>query len=109
MKYIFALAIAAIVLSLGCTYGTKQSVLQKEDSSSIRFLGDATGIQVQIDNDAKRTTDKSGGNELNAWNPRTLYRITPGKHQLRIYRSDSLIVNNVFFIGSNEIKEISLP
>jgi hypothetical protein len=109
MKYFLALVLAVLAFSVGCSYGTKQTILQKEDSSSIRFVGEVKGTQVQIDSSDKITMTDNDGDTFNSWNPRRLYRITPGKHRVRVYRSDALIVDAIFFIGSNEIKEVSIP
>ena len=109
-KLIALFSVIAFSLMLGsCSYGTKESVIQKEDSSSIRLVGKAKGTHLQIDENPKVFINDTDSDDFNSWNPRHLYRIPSGKHRIRVFRGDSLLIDKEVYLGSNEIKEITIP
>jgi hypothetical protein len=111
MRHAFYLFVVPFVLLVaGCfSYGTKESVVQKEDSSSIHLSGEAKGTYFKIDENESIYIKNSDKNKPNLRHPRHLYRVTPGKHRIRIFKSNSLILDKEVFFGTNEIKEISIP
>ena len=38
-----------------------------------------------------------------------LYQISPGKHNVKVYRDGQLIVNRILILDNNVIKEVQIP
>lgn len=106
--------VCAIVLSLaifhaGCTYGTREGTVQKDDASSIRFTGNPIGVEIQVDDGRRILIAEEDSDEFDAFKPRQLYRVTPGKHTVKVYRNSEKVVDKTIYVGTGEIKEIAIP
>lgn len=110
MKYISVLiSISLLITIFGCTYGKREGTIQKDSSSNIRFIGNVIDAQIQVDNGEKITLSEKGSDRMNAFNPRKLYQVSPGKHNVKVYRSGEIVVDKLIYVGIGEIKEVNIP
>lgn len=108
-----SLLIAAAIPWLIASCGFKTGVEQSAERSYLKFTGSISGAFVSIDEgepfDLAKATHYTGqqGEDVKA---RTmLFEIKPGKHTVVVSRDGQVIVNRVFLIGNNQIKEIAVP
>ena len=86
------------LLFVGCAYNT--GTVQRAEKSYLQFLGNTEGISVVIDeNDAFSLTIAKD----------TLYQLNHGKHTLKIYRNNNLIVDRIIFLEDRGTMEIIIP
>ena len=88
-----------IICSLtGCAYNAGE--IQKAERSYLQFSGNPDGVNIIIDNNESFKLST---------NMETLYQVKKGKHHLKIYRNEKLIVDRVIFISDQGTMEIILP
>jgi len=105
MKIIYsALLIICIVCS--CTVGIREEVIQKEDKSFLHFTGKTLGATVIIDDKDKILLEESKDGK--DFSKKTLYQVCPGKHKLKIFKDNELIIERIIYIGNSETKEIEI-
>jgi hypothetical protein len=98
MKTILSIAsLFLLLMTSGCGY--KEGVKTEAPKSYLYFNGDVSDIRVSID-DAVEFNVLAGEKHQ--------YAITPGKHIIKIYRGDSLIVTRDLFISDGVAKEIEV-
>ena len=86
------------LLFVGCAYNT--GTVQRAEKSYLQFLGNTEGISVVIDeNDAFSLTIAKD----------TLYQLNHGKHTLKIYRNNNLIIDRIIFLEDHGTMEIIIP
>ena len=86
------------LLFVGCAYNT--GTIQRAEKSYLQFLGNTEGISVVIDeNDAFGLTIAKD----------TLYQLNHGKHTLKIYRNNNLIIDRIIFLEDHGTMEIIIP
>ena len=86
------------LLFVGCAYNT--GTVQRAEKSYLQFLGNTEGISVVIDeNDAFGLTIAKD----------TLYQLNHGKHTLKIYRNNNLIIDRIIFLEDHGTMEIIIP
>jgi len=93
-------AIISIIflLFVGCAYNT--GTIQRAEKSYLQFLGNTEGVSVIIDeNDAFGLTTAKD----------TLYQLNHGKHTLKIYRNNNLIIDRNIFLEDHGTMEIIIP
>jgi len=84
-------------LLFGCAYHS--STILKADASYLQFAGNVGGVTVVIDDTSfELSTEK---------NP--LYQIENGKHYVKIYRNNEIIIDRVIFLADKETMEILIP
>jgi len=94
-KLIFSLI---FVFCIGCAYNT--GAIQRAERSFIQFTGNTEGVVVIIDD----------GNPVQlTYNKNTLYQASKGKHTLKVYRNDELVVNRVLFLDDHGTMEVIIP
>ena len=88
----------ALLLFMGCAYNT--GIVQRAEKSYLQFIGNSEGVSVIIDenNAFGLSTTKD-----------TLYQLNHGKHTLKIYRNNNLIVARIIFLEDQETMEIIIP
>jgi len=97
-KYIISLI---LILTTGCSTAINTGVVQRAEMSYLKFLGNTNGVFVEIDN--------SNSISLSNFEKNALLRIDNGKHFLKVYRNDKLIINRVIFIEDHATMEILIP
>jgi hypothetical protein len=105
--FIFLIAFASLLFA--CSYGLREGTVQKDSPSSIRFTGNVVGTQIQIDSSATIDIVNKDTDEMNAFNPRQLFQVPPGKHIVKVFRAGTSVLEQAIYIGKGEIKEVSVP
>jgi len=86
------------LLFVGCAYNT--GAVQRAEKSYLQFIGDTEGVSVIIDeNEAFGLTTAKA----------TLYQLNHGKHTLKIYRNNKLIIDRIIFLEDHGTMEIIIP
>ena len=90
----------AFFLFMGCAFTSNTGSIQRAEKSYLKFLGNHHSVSVTIDNNnsfnLSTTEDK-------------LYQLSPGKHTLKIYRNNNLIVTRIIFLEDHGTMEIIIP
>lgn len=112
-KVFTLLLIAAAIPWLIASCGLKKGVEQSAEKSYLKFTGNVSGAFVSIDEGEPFDLAKAthyGDQQGEDFKARTmLFEIKPGKHTVVVNRDGQVIVNRVFLIGNNQIKEIAVP
>ena len=88
----------AFSLFMGCAHNT--GVVQRAERSYLQFVGNSEGVTIII--------DKNNSFELSTAKD-TLYQLDHGKHKLKIYRNNNLIVDRIIFLEDHGTMEIKIP
>ena len=121
----FTILIITLFFTSCSTPGYYTGVVQKEEKSFLRFIGNTKDVTVYIDDYKPFTLRQEKGlksydnyglkkvpSVTSGWadgSEYNIYQVDNGKHRLKIYRSNNLIVNRVIFVESNATMEISIP
>jgi len=105
MKKILVFLILGL-LFVSCTYGTKEGVIQKSDKSFLHFIGNAKNVTVIIDDTEPIILEEESS--VQRYAPHLLYQVKPGKHTIKVYRDEQLIVDRIIFIATGETKEVEI-
>jgi hypothetical protein len=104
---VLCLIFASFVI-VACGY--KEGVVQQSEAGYIEFTGNWKGAMVVIDDLEPFTLsyiyDRETGSTSSA--PR-IYKLSPGKHRVRVYRGDRLMVDRVVFLSSQSRLEVDIP
>lgn len=95
---IFMILFFSITIFTSCG-GYKTGVLEKESSGFLKFIGNTTNVSVEVGESIKFTLK-----------PETeLYKLTPGKHTVKVYRNNNLVVERVIIIQAGNTIELEVP
>ncbi len=97
MKALTALLMAAALFMTGCGY--KSGVATGERASYLYFTGDVEGAAVSVD-DGQPFAVEAGRDHQ--------YRIAPGKHSVKVYKGDTIVVEREIYVGDGIAKEIGV-
>ena len=122
MTFIF---LTIILFFTSCTPSYYTGTVQREEKSFLRFIGNTKDVTVFIDDykpfklhqeKGLKSYDNYGLRKIpsvtSGWadgSEYNIYQVDNGKHRLKIYRGDNLIVNRVIFIEDHATMEISVP
>jgi hypothetical protein len=88
----------SIIILTSCG-GYKTGVLEKESSGFIKFIGNITDVTVEVGESIQFTI-----------NPQTeLYKLTPGKHTVKVYRNNNLVIERIVIIQTGNTIELEIP
>ena len=93
------LCVFLVVFLFGC--GLTEGVIQKDQKSYLLFTGNISNSIVYI--------DELSPVEISEDNGKTLYEISPGKHNIIVRKSGEVVVNRDILLGNGITKEISIP
>ena len=98
MKYslVFATFIAMIGIT-GCGY--KEGVVTPEQKSYLYFTGNVTDVKVSVDNGEGFLVEEGRNHQ---------YQLNAGKHTVKIYRGNEMIINRDVFVSDGVSKEIEV-
>jgi hypothetical protein len=98
MKKLFCLVFLIAGL-IACGYQT--GVIQKAEIGYFQFSGNLDGALVKIDNREPFALSTADGN--------TLFEIKPGKHMLKVFRGNALLIERIVFLESQATFEVKIP
>ena len=98
MKLIIAVVIISLTF-ISCGGGYTTGTIQKAEKGSLKFTGNTQGISISIDNATQI-----------AYDPKIeLYELKPGKHAVKIFRNNQIIVDRVVIVDNHTTFEIDVP
>jgi len=87
-----------LLLLLSACGGYQATTVQKDEVSYVKFVGDWKGVEVHIDNlEPIQLADQNK------------YGLAPGKHSIKVFRGERLLLNRVLFISDQEVREVRIP
>lgn len=95
MRY-FLLVLSFIAIS-GCGY--KEGVTTAAQKSYLYFTGNTENVKVSVDGGKQFSVESGRDNQ---------YKIEPGKHVVKVYRDNEVVVEKLIFVGESVAKEIEL-
>lgn len=110
MKKSFILFLS-LFLFFACGY--KEGVVQKAEKSYFKFVGNWHDARVEIDDlkpfylDSKFQNTENGPENKPAESK--LYQIAPGKHSIKIYKNNNLVVDRILLLDNQTILEVLIP
>ena len=97
MKLFVAAFFLSIILSACGGYNT--GILQKSEKGFIKFSGNTVGMTISLDEGERFTKDEKID----------LIEIKPGKHSVKVFRNESLMVNRIIIVENQNTVEIEVP
>lgn len=97
-KYLIAILSVSTLLITGCGY--KEGAVSGSQKSYIFFTGEMKKVEVSIDG-AEAFEAEVGETQL--------YKVEPGKHNVKVMSGDNTVVERVIYVGSGTSKEIEVP
>lgn len=91
-KIIFLVSILGLV---AC--GINEGIIQKSERGYIEFSGNLQGVVAQIDD----------GEPFNV--ALNVYQLSNGKHRVKVFRDNRLIVDRMLFIDDQTRLEVQIP
>src|ERR1035437_4491164 len=93
--------VVVIFLSLLASYcgGYKSEVNQNSEKGFLKFKSSVPAFSFVIDERVQMNNDPKIDQ----------YEIKPGKHNVKVYRDDKLIVNRIIFVDNQTTFEIEVP
>ena len=86
------------LLFVGCAYNTGR--VQRAEKSYLQFIGNSEGVRILIDEN--NTFELAETKDM-------LYQLSHGKHTLKIYRNNNLIIDRIIFLEDHGTMEIIIP
>jgi hypothetical protein len=97
MRYsLFILLVSSLFVSCG---GYNEGIVQKEGKGFLKFVGNINAITVSIDEGKEFLLDPAI----------EVYQVKPGKHAVRMYRDNQLVLNRVVIVDNQTTMEIQIP
>lgn len=98
---IFCVVLFCVFVLFSCGY--RAGVVQKTGVGYLQFSGvwDANEITVQVDD---RQPFK-----LRTFDAATLFETTPGKHSLKVFQNEKIVVDRVVFLEGQATFEVKVP
>jgi hypothetical protein len=97
MKFIVAIIFLSVLVS-SCG-GYRSEVNQNSEKGFLKFKSSVPEFSFVIDEGVQMNNDPKIDQ----------YEIKPGKHNVKVYRDDKLIVNRIIFVDNQTIFEIEVP
>lgn len=97
MRTLTVLGFLGLLLISSCGY--KEGISISEQASYLYFTGDTSTILVSIDGGEKFSVSSGRDHQ---------YKITPGKHIVRVYRGEAMLVERQIYLSDGVAKEIGV-
>jgi len=91
------MGLIAVVIMAGCGYKSGTATGARE--AFLYFTGDVEGVGVSVD-DGQPFSVKPGRDNQ--------YRVAPGRHTVKVYKGDAIIVEREIYVGDGIAKEIGV-
>tara|TARA_Y100001970_G_C14217497_1_gene850579 strand:+ start:1191 stop:1511 length:321 start_codon:yes stop_codon:yes gene_type:complete len=105
LKYFFSI----LLFFLFSCSSSNTGAIQKAEFSYIKFLGDFKNVSVVIDDGEAINLSYYQNNMFIIEEKNTLFKTTKGKHSVKVYRGEALIVNRIIFIEDQATFEVLIP
>jgi len=94
-----SLALLFCLFLTSCAGGYRETITQKSEKSFLKFTGTTAGASFTIDGSDMVTIDTGD----------FVYQVKPGKHEIKVYRANQVIVSRSVFVDSQATMEIEVP
>lgn len=94
-------------LLMGCYYGQRSATVQTADGCYLNFSGNTEGVKVVVDENNSFVLGENENPEK--FKPQKRYALQPGKHRVKVYKQDAMIIDQLIYISNNETKEFIIP
>jgi hypothetical protein len=95
----FSIPIILVSLFIISCGGYNTGIVQKTEKGFFKFVGNINSVTVAIDDGEGLSLD-----------PKTeVYQVKPGKHSIKIYRNNQLILDRVVIVDNQTTMEIQIP
>jgi hypothetical protein len=95
----FSIPIILVSLFIISCGGYNTGIVQKTEKGFFKFVGNINSVTVAIDDGEGLSLD-----------PKTeVYQVKPGKHSIKIYRNNQLILDRVVIVDNQSTMEIQIP
>jgi hypothetical protein len=102
-KIIFSSLLLFFLFSCGF-YGHREQSKQISNECYLSFTGNLENVSVAID-EAEQFFPIKNNESFSSDN---LYKISPGNHRIQVYKNDKLIIDEKFYLGSQETKKVEI-
>jgi hypothetical protein len=114
MKKILFITIFSLLTVVSCIIGRREGVVQKPDASYLHFttldkenykstlslaIDEGQPFAIEIDKTTNRNT---------RFTYKDLYQIAPGKHIIKVYKNNTLVIEKQIYVGNQETVEIEI-
>jgi hypothetical protein len=97
MRALTLSVILGLFLTSGCGY--KERITTSDQTSYLYFTGNTNSVMISIDGGEKFRVNSGRDHQ---------YKITPGTHDIRVYRGNSVIVDRQVYLSDGVAKEIGV-
>jgi hypothetical protein len=97
MKAVIAALI--IVLAFASCGGYTTGTIQKSEKGFLKFEGNKEAVMISVDDGTRFPYDIKTD----------LYEVKPGKHTIKVYRGDKIVVDRIIIVDNQTIFEIEVP
>ena len=97
----YFLNISMLFLLFSCSHTVNTGATQRSEFSYIKFIGNFEDAVVVLDGASPIDLSNEENN--------TLFKTDKGKHSLKIYRGNVLIVDRIIFIEDHATFEVLIP
>ncbi len=93
----FLISLIILLFISGCGY--KEGVVTGDQKAYLFFTGSVDGVKASVDNGPSFAI-KAGRDNL--------YKVAPGKHNVKVMKADAVIVERDVYVGDGVSKEINV-
>ncbi len=91
--------VVIFIFALTSCGGYSTGTIQKSEKGFLKFTGSIEGVMISVDSGPRFPHDAK--NEL--------YEVNPGRHIIKVYRNDQIVVDRVIVVANQTIFEIDVP
>jgi hypothetical protein len=95
----FSIPILFIALFITSCGGYNEGIVQRAEKGFLKFVGDTKTAIVAIDDAEGFPLDSKT----------EVYQVKPGKHSIKIYKDNQLVVNRIVLVDNQTTMEIQIP
>lgn len=96
MKILLSMLLIVIFMSCG---GYNTGTVQQSEKGFLKFIGKTEQLRIVIDDGEAMI---SGKNDI-------VYQVKPGRHAVKVFRSEQLLVDRVIVVDNQATMEIEIP
>lgn len=96
MKILLAVLTTLVFVSCG---GYNTATIQKSEKGFFKFTGKMEQVRIMIDDsELSRSENKDA-----------VYQVRPGKHEVKVFRNEQLVVDRILFVDDQATMEVEIP
>lgn len=96
MKILLAVLASVVFVSCG---GYNTATIQKSEKGFLKFTGRMEQVRIMIDESELSTSE----------NKDAVYQVKPGKHEVKVFRNEQIIVDRIVYVDDQVTMEVEIP